>query len=147
MSRMFRMSEEDYKILQQQRKAPLPQGLLVTPHAPAKKDPSAPSAIHIRMRQQIEQAGLIPPVEEYYHIKGRDFRLDFAWPFLKIGVEVQGMAHRIKSKFNADIEKRALGLLSGWRVLEANGDSIRNEQAIKWLKQLMENHGIDKTNG
>ncbi len=101
------------------------------------KAPPGPSQIHIRMRQQIQQAGLPEPIEEYYHIKGRDFRLDFAWPDRKIGLEVQGMAHRIKGKFHADIEKRALALIDGWRILEVSGNAVRDERGIGWLKQLM----------
>ena len=101
------------------------------------KPPPGPSQIHIRMRQQIQTAGLPEPVEEYYHIKGRDFRLDFAWPDRKIGLEVQGMAHRIKGKFHADIEKRALAMLDGWRVLEVSGNAVRDERGIGWLKQIL----------
>ena len=143
MSRMFRLTEEQYADLVKSRKLPgtrvaepvrtavAAAAVIATPAVPA------PSQIHIRMRQQIQQAGLPTPIEEYYHIKGRDFRLDFAWPDRKIGVEVQGMAHRIKGKFHADMEKRILGLLSGWRVMEVSGDMVRDERGIGWLKQLI----------
>lgn len=97
---------------------------------------TAVSKLELRFAQQIESAGLPPPARNWYHIPGRDFTLDFAWPNLKFGVEVQGMAHRIKSKFRADIEKRALAQLAGWRVLEVGGYEIRNEIAIKWLIDL-----------
>ncbi len=50
---------------------------------------------------------------------------------------MQGMAHRIKVKFKADIEKRALAMLSGWRVLEVGGDQVRSGQALEWLKSLL----------
>ena len=146
MSRMFRLTEEQYAEMLKGRKLPgtrvppsvssgVAQRPSVTPAVPAF------SQIHIRMRQQIQQAGLPPPIEEYYHIKGRDFRLDFAWPDRKIGVEVQGMAHRIKGKFHADIEKRALAMLQGWRILEVSGDTVRDERGIGWLKQLLEIEG------
>ena len=143
MSRMFRLTEEQYADLVKSRKLPgtrvaEPVRTAALPPACASPAVPAPSQIHIRMRQQIQQAGLPTPVEEYYHIKGRDFRLDFAWPDQKIGVEVQGMAHRIKGKFHADIEKRALALLQGWRILEVSGDTVRDERGIGWLKQLME---------
>lgn len=71
-------------------------------------------------------------------IPGRKFELDFAIPDRRIGVEVQGMVHRIQSKFKADIEKRALLLLSGWRVLEVGGTEIRSGQAIAWIEKLLE---------
>jgi len=94
------------------------------------------SEIERRFAQQIRAAGLPDPEREYFHIAGRDFRLDFAWPGRKLGVEVQGMAHRIKAKFNTDIEKRALAMLAGWRILEVNGDAVRNETGIAWLMKL-----------
>ncbi len=108
-----------------------------TPAAPA------PSLIEQRFAQQIVDAGLPEPVREYFHILGRDFRLDFAWPSLSIGVEVQGGAHRVKGRFSADIEKRALSLLAGWKVLEVNGAAVRDGRGIEWLKQLYGNriHG------
>ena len=89
------------------------------------------------MCQQITEAGLPEPVREFWHIPNRDFRLDFAWPALKLGLEVQGGAHRIKGKFKADMEKRALGLLAGWRILEVGGKEVRSGQAIEWLKLLL----------
>ena len=142
MTRMFRLTEEQYAEILKGRKLPGTRAEPVRPAAPppAPSTPAVPafSQIHIRMRQQIQQAGLPAPVEEYYHIKGRDFRLDFAWPDRKIGVEVQGMAHRIKGKFHSDIEKRALAMLDGWRILEVSGDTVRDERGIEWLKQLLE---------
>lgn len=103
----------------------------------APRSPKQVSLIEERMAQQIAQAGLPIPVREYFHIKDRDHRLDFAWPDLKIGVEVQGMAHRIKGRFRADIEKRALGLLAGWRILEVGGIEVRSGIAIRWLQALI----------
>jgi very-short-patch-repair endonuclease len=96
------------------------------------------SEIERRFAQQIRAAGLPEPEREYYHITGRDFRLDFAWPAIKLGVEVQGMAHRIKSKFHADMEKRILAQMNGWLVMEISGDMVRHDTAIAWLVILME---------
>ena len=106
---------------------------------PARANSSAPkpSLIEERMAQQIAEAGLPEPVREYFHIPGRDFRLDFAWPALKIGVEVQGGAHRVKGRFKADIEKRALSLLAGWRALEVGGVEVRTGKSIEWLQELL----------
>lgn len=68
---------------------------------------------------------------------GRDFELDFAWPGLKVAVEVQGGVHRIKGKFGRDIEKRALAMLAGWKVLEVDSASIKDGRAIDWVKRLL----------
>ena len=96
-----------------------------------------PSKLERRFDQQIEEAGLPPPKRNWFFLNGRDFELDRAWPAKKVAVEVQGMAHRIKGKFQRDIEKRALALLAGWRVLEVDGKSIRDGRAIEWAKRLV----------
>jgi hypothetical protein len=54
-----------------------------------------------------------------------------------VAVEIQGMAHRIKGKFKRDIEKRALALLAGWKLLELDGASVRDGRGIEWLRQLL----------
>lgn len=105
--------------------------------APVATEPRKESEIERRFAQQIRAAGLPEPEREYYHITGRDFRLDFAWPAIKLGVEVQGMAHRIRSKFHADMEKRILAQMNGWLVMEISGDMVRHDTAIGWLVILM----------
>ena len=105
--------------------------------APVAAAPPKESEIERRFAQQIRAANLPEPEREYYHITGRDFRLDFAWPAIKLGVEVQGMAHRIKGKFHADMEKRILAQMNGWLVMEISGDMVRHDTAIGWLVILM----------
>ena len=107
---------------------------------PAKKEAPAkqqPSEIEELMAGMIAGAGLPEPVREYPYLRGSRHRLDFCWPSRKIGLEVQGMPHRIKERFEADIGKRALGLLQGWRILEVSGKAIKDGRAIEWLKQLL----------
>lgn len=84
---------------------------------------------------------LPPPQREYPFLRGRAHRLDFAWPEytvngMQVGVEIQGMVHRVKARFSADLEKRALGLLQGWLILEVGGEQIRSGKAMEWLQEL-----------
>ena len=88
--------------------------------------------------EQLLLSELPAPTRQYLYLRGSKHTLDFAWPELMIGVEVQGMVHRIKSKFHADIKKRATALLQGWRVLEVGGAEIRNGVAIKWTQELFD---------
>lgn len=88
--------------------------------------------------QQLALTKLPPAVREYHHLRGSKHRLDFAWPDLMLGVEVQGMAHRVRERFQGDIKKRAAGLLQGWRVLEVDGASVRDGTAMQWLHELFE---------
>ena len=102
-----------------------------------RSEPARESKIERRLAQQIEESGLPAPMRNYFFLPTRDFEIDFAWPAHKLGVEVQGMAHRIKGKFKRDLEKRALALLAGWRVLEVGGDQVRSGQALEWLRSLL----------
>jgi len=97
-----------------------------------------PSELELLLAQQISLLELPAPEREWKAIPGRDFRLDFAWIDRKIGLEVQGMVHRIKGRFKNDIEKRALHLLHGWRVLEVSGAEVRSGRAAAWLVTLLE---------
>lgn len=100
--------------------------------------PPKESKLERRFDQQLEAAGLPAPRRNWFFMNNRDFELDRAWPEQKIAIEVQGMAHRIKGKWKRDIEKRALAMLAGWRVLEVDGSSIRDGRAIQWTKQLLQ---------
>ena len=96
------------------------------------------SKIERRFSQQLADNPDIPPHQRnYFFLPDRDLELDFAWSEVSIAVEVQGMAHRIKGKFKRDIEKRALAMLAGWRVLEVGGDQVRSGQALQWLRLLL----------
>jgi very-short-patch-repair endonuclease len=97
----------------------------------------AESKIERRLDQQLAESGLPKHQRNYFFLPDRDLELDFAWPALKVAVEVQGMAHRIKGKWKRDIEKRALAMLAGWRVLEVDGAAVRDGRAIEWTKKLI----------
>ena len=100
--------------------------------------PPTGSALEELFAQQLALTKLPAPVRQYPYLRGSKHTLDFAWPDHMIGVEVQGMVHRIKGTFKNDIKKRVQGLLQGWRVIEVDGDSIREGVAVEWLHQLFE---------
>lgn len=98
------------------------------------------SELEIALQIQIEQtlpAILQPSGYDVPYLVGSRHRLDVCWAPRRFGVEVQGMPHRIKGRFKADIHKRAIGLLQGWTILEVDGDTIRSGQAIEWIRQLL----------
>ena len=100
--------------------------------------PRPVSKLERRFSQQLTDNPEIPAHQRnYFFLETRDLELDFAWPAVKVAVEIQGMAHRIKGKWKRDIEKRALALLAGWRVLEVGGDQVRSGQALEWLRALL----------
>lgn len=95
------------------------------------------SKLELAMLEQMERACIETPHCEHRPLEWRKYRLDFAWPKMRKGVEVQGMVHRIKGRFRADIEKRAELLLAGWSVLEVDGESIKDGRALEWLKRFL----------
>lgn len=118
---------------------------LIPPPKPAPKaqpEEKQESDIEALLASQINLVGNLPaPERNYPHIRGRRFNLDFAWPEweyngMQIGLEVQGMAHRIRGKFLADIEKRILAQLQGWIVIEVAGEHIRSGKAMEWLQEV-----------
>ena len=100
------------------------------------KKVKARSYLEVKMEQQIKNSILPPFVTEFKPIADRRFRCDFAWPTHKIILEVNGEVHRIKSRFDRDLEKHALLLLDGWTVLCVGSIQVREGQALEWLLRL-----------
>lgn len=116
--------------------------------------PSGPAPLvevkTVRKRSEIEvlflaaqvATDLPPMVEEFRPLTDRKFRIDFAYPERKIGVECDGAVHRIKDRFKRDIERHNLLTLAGWRIVRVGRDEIKSGKAIDWLRELLEkSHG------
>jgi very-short-patch-repair endonuclease len=99
---------------------------------------------------QIEQvlayqcmADKLPPFElEYRFIPTRKFRLDIAWPSLRVGVEIDGgvfsrQAHGSITGILRDMDKHNELILAGWRVLRFTPAQVRSGDAIEGLKRLL----------
>lgn len=85
---------------------------------------------------QLDNAGLA--YEREYRFKlDRRFRFDFAFLEEQIAVEIDGVVHRIKSRFNADREKGTIALLLGWRVLHVTSAQVRSGEALTLLSKLL----------
>lgn len=124
---------ENFKRRQETLQPPIDEPIVLVPQ------PEKVSKLERRFSQQLADNPDIPPHQRnYFFLPDRDLELDYAWTAVKVAVEVQGMAHRVKGKFKRDIEKRALALLAGWRVLEVGGDQVRSGLALAWLRVLLE---------
>lgn len=67
---------------------------------------------------------------EFRFIPERRFRLDFAFPDKKIGVEIEGDLWRLSGHTSGkgilrDIEKNNLAHLNGWRIYRVSGLALR----------------------
>jgi very-short-patch-repair endonuclease len=102
---------------------------------PAKR--AARSELEAELQRHLEESDLPAAQFDVPYLVGSRHRLDVCWPGLKFGVEVQGLQHGIKGRFKQDIRKRVFGQLQGWLVVEVDGESIRNGDAITWIRQLI----------
>lgn len=80
-------------------------------------------ALHCRLY------GLSPKREFVFH-PIRKWRLDFAWPHLKLAVEIEGGVHRIKGRFESDLAKYNALAMNGWRLLRYSSKMVKSGKAI-----------------
>jgi very-short-patch-repair endonuclease len=84
------------------------------------------------------------PQKEYKFHPVRKWRIDLAWPALKLAVEVEGGIwirgrHTRPSGFIADMEKYNNLCLLGWSLLRVTTQQVRNGKALElielWIKR------------
>jgi very-short-patch-repair endonuclease len=96
------------------------------------------SPIEAHFARDARAMKLPPHTRNYRFLEGRKFELDFAWPRLRFGVEIDGHVHRIRDRFDTDREKGALAILAGWTVLHVTGLHVRDGRAIAWARQALD---------
>ena len=77
--------------------------------------------------------GIEGPCEgEYVFAQDRKFRFDFAWPEVKVGVEIDGFGygHQAQQQMAADNEKANLAVELGWKVLRYNSRQLGSKQGV-----------------
>ncbi len=81
-----------------------------------------------RMRALASRAGLPQPVAQY---RFGPYKLDLAWPDLKVAVETDGWAtHGRRAGFEDDRARDAALLAAGWRVLRVTYRRLRREPML-----------------
>lgn len=90
-----------------------------------------------KLQAVIEAAGLPIPVLEFKFLHDRKFRFDLAWPELLIACEIDGMAHRIKARFLADMEKMNLARENRWLVIHCTPSMIGSGEALELVKRAL----------
>lgn len=92
-------------------------------------------ALHLAARK-------IPFEIEYQFHPERRWRLDFAIPRAKIGIEVHGGVfsqgrHTRGKGFTSDREKMNEAQILGWRVIEVTAEHISSGQALRWIERAL----------
>lgn len=104
--------------------------------------PGGPSALEARFAQHIKALQLPAPVTEFRFHPERKWRFDFAWPKLRIAVEIEGGVlsqgrHVRPQGFTNDCEKYNHASQLGWRVLRFTGADVRSGSAIQLVQQML----------
>ena len=105
----------------------------------------AKSALEEKLALQLRLASVPTPTREYrfaWAAMKRGWRMDFAWPELMIGVEVDGGSwsggrHTRGKGFAEDCVKFNAATLLGYRVLHFTGDQIRSGYALETIEALI----------
>ncbi len=147
MSRVFRLPDQAAADALQKRLTGKTQ---VRQHQPA--SPDAAAAIlaspkrgkalvnwSVELSRQIRLAGLPAPILEYPFAKteGRKFRADLAFPSLLLLVEIDGAVHRIKARFQGDLERDQWLFFSPWRKLRVSPAQVRSGAALHLVEQAL----------
>lgn len=87
------------------------------------------------IRKRLQRAGL------------KDWRFDFAWPDIRLAVEVEGITpsggrHQRIQGFKGDIDKYHAAMNLGWNVYRTTGHLIANGKAVKLIEKLIINERI-----
>jgi very-short-patch-repair endonuclease len=78
----------------------------------------AESRLEVKVWRLLRRAGLRPVRQYPVRCEGRTFRLDFAWPKLKVAVEAEGfVAHGGRVAHVADRRRLAALVAAGWSIV------------------------------
>lgn len=80
-------------------------------------DPRSESPMESRIRVPLVLAGMPPEVQFPVLAGGRRFRLDLAYPTVRLGVEYDGGHHRTAEQARRDLEREAMLAAVGWKII------------------------------
>lgn len=60
---------------------------------------------------------------------GRSFRLDLAYPEVRLAIEYDGSEHRKQARARRDLEREAVLTLLGWKILRFDAETVLSHPA------------------
>jgi very-short-patch-repair endonuclease len=80
--------------------------------------PATESDAETLFLQLVRAAGFPDPVRQYWIVlRGRRYRLDFAWPVIRLAVEIDGAAVHGPDELPRDLRRQNQIILDGWLIL------------------------------
>ena len=101
--------------------------------------------------QQMKIAGITDWQREYRFDPVRMWRLDFAWPMVKLGIEIHGGSfsggrHVRGLGFAKDCEKMNALTLAGWRTLVYTTEQVKAGVALQHITDMLCGLGLAEQN-
>lgn len=89
------------------------------------------------------RAECLNPEREFYFAKPRQWRFDFAFPAIKLAIEIEGGTwsggrHSRGSGYDKDCEKYSEAAILGWRVIRVTTGMVNSGQAINYTIRAIE---------
>ena len=88
----------------------------------------------------------LPHEREFVFHPTRQWRFDFAFPSVKLAVEVEGLLwggktsrHQHAKGYTKDLEKYNEATILGWRILRVSPSQVHKGQAIQWIQAALKN--------
>lgn len=108
---------------------------------PGNKIPASNVSI-ARLRLQLRAENLSGWAEEYRFHPDRGWRFDFARPWDKIAVEVEGLTHKFGRHqrvqgYTEDCKKYTEAVLLGWRLIRVTPAMVRSGLALEYIKRAL----------
>lgn len=110
------------------------------------------SKLEIAFSRQMSMANLPEWKTEFYFHVDRRWRLDFAWPDVKVGVEIHGgtyskspWAHRNGTQLHGAYEKMNAAQTAGWIVLQLDEKHVRSGDGLTMLFDALATRGAIRT--
>lgn len=86
---------------------------------------------------RIDQLGILRPQAEYQFDDIRKWRFDFAWPGVRIAIEIEGGIsdrhrgrHMRAQGYQTDLDKYNTGTSYGWRIFRFSSRDIQENRPI-----------------
>ena len=84
-----------------------------------------PSVLESRMARLLRRFGIADPIAEYVPFPGAPYRLDFAWPEIKVAVEVDGYeTHASYERWRGGLARQRWCEEQGWLVLHFSWQEV-----------------------
>ncbi len=93
-------------------------------------DPRSESPMESRIRTRLALGGLPPQVQFPVTACGRCFRLDLAYPAVRLGVEYDGGHHRTAEQARRDLEREAMLAAAGWKIIRFDAWTVLNRPRL-----------------